>query len=508
MKYLKRVLPCLLLIAIFCLACTQNVSEREEKPSGEQLAAIYCGSCHLYPEPALLPKSTWEAHVLPRMGYMMGIYPNSNIRESLIEEGMGGVLVNKAKIFPEKPILEQQDWMAIVEFYLSAAPERLDMPNLELKENLASFEVRFPNYALSPPSTTLLQFHENGLYLGDANSQRLYEFDAALNVTKAAKVKEGAVSIAKKSDALAITVMGSFSPTDAPSGFILQLPTNSKSSTKVLIDSLQRPVHTAYTDLNGDGLEDIVISEFAKWTGGLSWWAQGEQGEFKEHLLRNQPGAIKTAIQDFNGDGKPDILALFGQGNEGFWLYINEGGNQFKEQKVLQLESTMGSSSFRLIDYNGDGLKDILYTAGDNADYPPILKPYHGVYIYENKGDSQFEQAFFYPLAGAYGAIAEDFDLDGDLDIAAISFFPDFKNDPNGGFLYLEHIDKWKMKAYHLPQSSLGRWIVMDSGDIDRDGDIDLAIGSLAFEVIPDNGELAGWVNNALPFLLLENKQR
>ncbi|MEL6844742.1 MAG: FG-GAP-like repeat-containing protein, partial [Bacteroidota bacterium] len=32
--------------------------------------------------------------------------------------------------------------------------------------------------------------------------------------------------------------------------------------------------------------------------------------------------------------------------------------------------------------------------------------------------------------------------------------------------------------------SQLGRWLVMDAGDIDQDGDIDLALGSLAFEVV------------------------
>ena len=41
-------------------------------------------------------------------------------------------------------------------------------------------------------------------------------------------------------------------------------------------------------------------------------------------------------------------------------------------------------------DFNKDGLKDIIYTCGDNADYSMVLKPYHGVYIFLNEGESRF----------------------------------------------------------------------------------------------------------------------
>src|SRR5712664_4099157 len=48
-----------------------NVSS--ELRRGEQLARQYCQSCHLFPEPDLLDKATWEKGALPWMSKWLGI---------------------------------------------------------------------------------------------------------------------------------------------------------------------------------------------------------------------------------------------------------------------------------------------------------------------------------------------------------------------------------------------------------------------------------------------------
>ncbi|MCO6488500.1 MAG: VCBS repeat-containing protein, partial [Phaeodactylibacter sp.] len=106
----------------------------------------------------------------------------------------------------------------------------------------------------------------------------------------------------------------------------------------------------------------------------------------------------------------------------------------------------------------------------------------------------------------AYGAVARDFNQDGTLDIAAISFFPNFEKQPNESFFFLENDGRGNYKPHTFPQAGLGRWIVMDAGDIDQDGDEDIVLGSLAFEVIPDGGEVERWVNNGIPFVVLRNQ--
>ncbi|NJK82526.1 MAG: VCBS repeat-containing protein, partial [Saprospiraceae bacterium] len=124
-------------------------------------------------------------------------------------------------------------------------------------------------------------------------------------------------------------------------------------------------------DLDGDGIADFVICEFSKWTGNLSWWKNDGKGNFTRNILRNMPGATKVYIQDMNKDGRPDIIALFGQGDEGIFMYYNEGNGKFKEERLLQFPPSYGSSYFNLFDYNGDEFPDLIYTNGDNADYPP-----------------------------------------------------------------------------------------------------------------------------------------
>jgi hypothetical protein len=45
----------------------------------------------------------------------------------------------------------------------------------------------------------------------------------------------------------------------------------------------------------------------------------------------------------------------------------------------------------------------------------------------------------------------------------------------------------------------------MDAGDPDGDGDLDLLLGALTFEVIPKLGLIDRWSNNGIPFIFLEN---
>ncbi|HUH46437.1 MAG TPA: FG-GAP-like repeat-containing protein, partial [Arenibacter sp.] len=144
---------------------------------------------------------------------------------------------------------------------------------------------------------------------------------------------------------------------------------------------------------------------------------------------------------------------------------------------------------------------------GDNADKTPFLKDYHGIYIFLNDGNLNFKQAYFYHLNGAYKAMARDFDLDGDLDIASISFFPDYYSHPEESFVYLENKGDLVFEDFSFPEASNGRWIVMDVGDLDGDGDEDIALGSFVY-FIP-KGDTTGlgkkWLSSSPSVIVLEN---
>jgi hypothetical protein len=141
--------------------------------------------------------------------------------------------------------------------------------------------------------------------------------------------------------------------------------------------------------------------------------------------------------------------------------------------KMTEVDSSSCKFFIMMIgDIVTEGFPDIVYTCGDNADFSTVLKPYHGVYIYINDGSNHFKQQYFFPMHGCFKAMARDFDGDGDLDMAAISFFADYANR-----------GKFDFQPYSIPETTSGRWLTMDAADIDGDGKVDLVLGN--FSIAP-----------------------
>ena len=122
---------------------------------------------------------------------------------------------------------------------------------------------------------------------------------------------------------------------------------------------------------------------------------------------------------------------------------------------------------------------DFIVANGDNGDYESPPKPYHGLRIYLAEPNGKYTEKYFYPMHGAFGVKARDFDKDGDIDIASVAFFPDYTNNPRDSFVYLDNNGKLEFTASTFKECIAGRWIALDAGDIDGDGDDDIALASL-----------------------------
>ena len=515
---MKYALLFLLSFALILSACEESKpkTESQEKPkikiakeaSGYELSKKYCVTCHVYPKPEMLDTWTWKNVVLPQMGMRYGIYEDEERREmefsASTEEGKK--IIEEAQVFPKEALMDRADWEKIKSYYLNKSKKDFELPKrIAIPERTDLFAAKFPSELAGQGGAVLVEFDaDERLIVSESKGTGLKSYKKGLKLEKEDNVAI-AISHRQKIDGASYLLsMGQVFTTDDLKGALIRLEANGK--TKVLIDKLQRPVHASYADFDQDGKLDVLISEFGYQTGQLSLFLNQGSDEYKRKKLNAKPGSMRSVIRDINSDSIPDVVVLSAQGDEGITAYINDGNANFTSKSLLRFPPMYGSSYFEFVDLNGDDLEDIIYTCGDNADYDPILKPYHGVYGYINKGDYRFSQLFFEYLNGAYSAKVSDFDKDGDLDVAAISFFPDFKDYPQESFVFLENQGNWNFKKSSIPEYSNGRWLTMDMGDWDEDGDDDLVLSHMWFPAYPENKNLDNyWQQNAKPFMLLEN---
>lgn len=506
---------CYLIILIpSCKEDKRNKSHAEVPLSsienGKKLATQYCQTCHLLPDPSLLDSKSWEKGVLPQMGPRLGIFSFNFVNYPSRRNDYN---LNR-NFYPSKPVLKDDEWQNIIDYYTATSPDTIIIkkkPDEQIKNNLSLFSAITPSFTYSTPATSFVKIDESKpdhqLIINDVTKQTAYILNKNLEKIDSIYTSGPVVDIEIHKKEWLECNIGVLNPHNGKYGKAQNIYIGSngklKEDSAPLFDQLARPVQVTTADLNNDGKPDYIVCEFGYLEGALSWMENLGEGKFTRHVLRPLPGAIKVYLQDYNHDGLMDIWALFSQGEEGVFLFTNKGNGQFDQKEVLRFPPVYGSSYFEFDDFNKDGYPDIVYTCGDNADFSAILKPYHGVYIFLNDGKYNFKESYFFHINGCYKAIARDFDRDGDLDIATISYFADYKMHPEEGFVYLENTGDLKFSPHSLPQTQSGRWLTMDAGDLDGDGKTDIVLGNFirAPTMIKSNVD---WKKGP-PFLLLKN---
>jgi hypothetical protein len=494
----------LLTILVWCTSACDT--ERQ----GRQLAENYCGSCHLFPEPNLLDKKTWREGVLPEMAVRMGMAePDLSIFEPeeyqrILEQGG----------LPVRPLLNRKDWEKILDYYEKNAPEQVPSSSTNLAINVDSSlfhsEILWQTPGQSP-NFSLLKYlpNQQTLFAGQREG-KIYSFSERLiNLQDSLFVPSTPSDIDEMENGqLELLLMGKMDPNDWFNGQWIEIKKEQKKwkLLKQWQRELNRPVQFSAADFNADGQKDWLICEFGHYLGKLAWYEKNAGTGMKIHMLLSTSGTRVAQIVDLDQDGDQDIVALLTQGDEQIIWFNNQGKGEFERIQVARFPPVYGSSYLEVKDIDRDGHIDLIHSCGDNYDYSYSLKSYHGVRIFLNQGQEKFKESKFLPLHGAGKVLVEDFDQDGLQDIACTAYFPDYQQKPLRGFVLYRNAGNLNFKANTFPKCDMANWLLMDKGDFDQDGDIDLVLGACSINNTVSPSLRSKWTKLGLGLLLLRNQ--
>ncbi|MBK9248932.1 MAG: CRTAC1 family protein [Ignavibacteria bacterium] len=238
------------------------------------------------------------------------------------------------------------------------------------------------------------------------------------------------------------------------------------------------------SDWNSDGYDDIAI--------GSKFFENQKNGTFKDVSTKVNITAGATAWGDIDNDGKPDVFALNGWGNDK--VYHNNGDGTFTDVTVAsKIVNNYPGVTPLFLDINHDGFIDLFIANGRKGETinGQYIETYYPDQLWKNNGDGSFfnmtansgiASAEPAPYFDCWSASVCDYNVDGwpDIFVANYRLAPDklFKNNGNGTFTDVGAATG--VQGVPTAQAGyFGHGMGSDWGDFNNDGLPDLAVGNL-----------------------------